>query len=77
MQINNNTFEKFITVNLVSGVCSYCSVSRLLTFMGGFCAFLSSFLQDCEADMKYFVVMDIYFFIYNVHGGETFILSEA
>ena len=27
-------------------------------------------------DMKYFVVMDIYFFIYNVLGGEAFILCS-
>ena len=26
MQINNKTFEKFVTVNLVSEICSYCSV---------------------------------------------------
>ena len=39
--------------------------------------FLSSFLQDCEVDMKYFFVMDIKFFIYNVPGGETFILCKA
>ena len=29
------------------------------------------------SDMKYFVVMDIYFFIYNVLGGETFILCST
>ena len=29
------------------------------------------------SDMKYFVVMDIYFFIYSVLGGETFILCST
>ena len=29
------------------------------------------------SDMKYAVVMDIYFFIYNVLGGETFILCST
>ena len=28
-------------------------------------------------DLKYFVVMDVYFFIYNVAGGETFILCST
>ena len=29
------------------------------------------------SDIKYFVVTDIYFFIYNVLGGETFILCST
>ena len=29
------------------------------------------------SDMKHFVVTDIYFFIYNVLGGETFILCST
>ena len=29
------------------------------------------------SDMKYFVVMDIYFFIYSVFGGEAFILCSG
>ena len=29
------------------------------------------------SDIKYFVVMDIYFSIYKVLGGETFILCSA
>ena len=37
-----------------------------------FARFVSSFLQDGEADKKYFVVMDTNFFIYNVLGGESF-----
>ena len=39
-----------------------------------FAHLLNSFSQDCEADMKYFVVVDINFFIYDVLGAETFIL---
>ena len=65
MQINDKIFDKFITVDLVSEICSYCSIIT-------YCArFLSSFLQDCEAVMKYFVVMYVSFFIYNELGGET------
>ena len=41
-----------------------------------FARFLGSFLQDCEADMKYCVVMDIYLFIYNIVRGETFAYVE-
>ena len=33
MQINNKTFEKFITTNLISEICAYCSISRLFTFI--------------------------------------------
>ena len=29
------------------------------------------------SDMKYFVVMDIYFFIYSVFGGKAFILCSG
>ena len=29
------------------------------------------------SDMKYFAVMDVYFFIYNALGGETFILCST
>ena len=42
-----------------------------------FARFFSSFLQDREAGMKYFVAMDINFFIYHVLGGETFILCRS
>ena len=56
-------------MNLVSKICSDCSISRFLTFIA---RFLSSFLQDGEVDKKYFAVMDTNFFIYNVLGGESF-----
>ena len=74
MQINNKTFEKFITMNLNSKICSYLGFS-LLSHV--FTRFLSSFLQDWKAGMKYFLVVDIYFFIYNLLRGETFILCRA
>ena len=43
MQIINKTFEKFITMNLVSEICSYCSISRLLTFIARFYTFPQQF----------------------------------
>ena len=68
MQINNKTFEKFITMNLVREIFSCCSISGFL--IARFYTFLRLFfLQDCEADMKYIVVMDIHFFIYNELRG--------
>ena len=39
MQINNKTFEKFITMNSVSEICSYCSFSQFLTFIARFYTF--------------------------------------
>ena len=39
MQIDNKTFEKFITMNLVSEICNYSSISRFLTFIARFCTF--------------------------------------
>ena len=65
-------------MDLVSAICSYCSILfALLLLLHVFARFLSSFLQDCEADMKNFVALDIYFFICNVLGGETFILCSS
>ena len=83
MQINIKAFEKFITIDLVSEICSYCSISLFLTFIARFFLFFFFFLflyffsffiifffvfffarlQDCEACIKHFVAMDIYFFI--------------
>ena len=48
-------------MNLVSEICSYCSISRFLTCIARFCTFLHSFWQDCEANMKYFIVMGVKF----------------
>ena len=58
---------------VVNQVFSCCCISF---FYHSFARFLSSFLQDCEVDMKYFVVIDIYFFniyiyIINVLGDKT------
>ena len=75
MQINNKTFEKF-TTKLAKYVANAAFLSFLL-LSHVFTRFLISFLQDCEDDMKYFVVMDIYFFIYNVLRAETFILGRT
>ena len=36
MQINKKTFGKFITMNLVRKICSYCSISQFLTFIARF-----------------------------------------
>ena len=48
----------------------YFSVSYFLsTFLHVSSVF---FLQDGETDLKYFVLMDTNFFIYNALGGETF-----
>ena len=64
MQINIKAFEKFITMDLVSEICSYCSISLFLTFIARFFfVFFFARLQDCEACIKHFVAMDIYFFI--------------
>ena len=64
MQINIKAFEKFITMDLVSEICSYCSISLFLTFIARFFLFFFfARLQDCEACIKHFVAMDIYFFI--------------
>ena len=64
MQINIKAFEKFITMDLVSEICSYCSISLFLTFIARFFFFFFfARLQDCEACIKHFVAMDIYFFI--------------
>ena len=59
-------------MNLVSEICSYCSISRFLTCIARFCTFPHSFWQDCEANMKYFIVMGVKFFRYNVLGVENF-----
>ena len=55
-------------MNLVREIFSCCSISGFL--IARFYTFLRLFfLQDCEADMKYIVVMDIHFFIYNELRG--------
>ena len=64
MQIYNKKFEKF-TTKLAKYVANAAFLSFLI-FSHVFTRFLIIFLQDCEADMKYFVVVDTYFFIYNV-----------
>ena len=61
-------------MNLVSETCCrYCSIFRVLPHV--FARLLSRFLQNCETDMKYFVVTDIYFFICNVLGGTLVTVS--
>ena len=76
--LNSNIWDGIFTPK-ASGVFWECTwgkkeMVQILFYSVLFCDMKQKYFVS---DMKYFVVMDIYFFIYSVLGEETFILCST